>query len=575
MTITAFLVAVLLGYWPLPSNHGVTGTFTEFRNNHLHAGVDLSTAGQVGLPVQCFADGTVFRIKVQKRGYGKVMYVRHPGLNRISVYGHLDRFMPELEQIVQRFRETRKTRYPGDMFLEDPVWVRKGQVIAYSGETGAGWAHLHFELRDLANRPIDPVSEGFDMDHDRTPPRFHSLNIYPETAGSRINGSIQAASIPVLQQGPSTFTIPEPVLTAGPFLSSIALTDRDGKKGPLGIRSLSLFVDNEQVYRFHADRFTYDNWWQTAAVYDLATTRLSPSRYAYNLFRISGAELAVQEKGKWSLEPGHHSIRVQAVDFNNNPSELRFDWVQVPPEAPAATTLLTGVQYSNGSTVIDAAAITEQRTLTFGETPWEVVRIGPSATHCRLGNVHIQWMGFSDQWRLGHARNVQPQHVPKGLVSISGTFIHTGPGLSFLRSIRLTYDPGQRTVSDKEHWYRFDKAKKKWFVLRRLDPSSRQMLVSSHYRTGRFGVFRDEARPIVHDGPRYFRKMTVWKLTDVGSGIDDERITLRGPKGTVFQMAYDPDRKLAFVQKKLIPGSYVVRVFDRAGNEGSARSRLR
>ncbi len=572
--IRLLLLTAILGYWPLPTNQGVTGTFTEFRNNHLHAGMDMSTSGRVGLPVTCFEEGVVFRIKVQKRGYGKVMYVRHPGIDRITVYGHLDRFMPELEEIVDRYRLARHTRYPGDIFLEHPVSVRKNQIIAYSGETGAGWPHLHFEIRDLANRPINPVSEGFDMKYDRTPPRFHALHIYPETAGSRINDSNHSQRVPIEQLNASTFSIQSKIRTSGPFLASVDVTDGDGKKGPLGIRELTMFVNGEPAYRFHARQFTYDNWWQTAAVYDFNSTRLSPSRYTYNLFRIPGSTVSVQEDGKAGFQNGTNRIRIEALDFNNNRSTLNFIWICSAPAPPSPTTLDTGAQYSDGSTVIDAAAIVKQRTLSIENQKWDVVRVGPEPTHIHIRDVEIEWQGFSRQWRLARARPAKPNAYPKDLIPVKNTCVDTGPGLSFLRSIQLTYEPGRQGVSEKEDWYRFDPDKQKWIVLSRKEPSTTQSLASSYYRTARFAVFRDEARPIIHGNPEYLRNMTVWKVTDIGSGIDDERITLKRKDGKIFQMDYDPDRKLAFVDGKLKPGIYVIRVFDHAGNEGSARGRL-
>ena len=132
------------------------------------------------MPISCVDDGEIYRFKVQYRGYGKVLYVRHPERNVITVYGHLDRFMPEVEAIARQYRESRKTRYPGDIQLDKPIPVQKGQVIGYSGETGVGWPHFHFEVRDLANRPINPEKLGLRVRHDREKPVFRRLHFYPE-----------------------------------------------------------------------------------------------------------------------------------------------------------------------------------------------------------------------------------------------------------------------------------------------------------------------------------------------------------------------------------------------------------
>jgi len=56
---------------PLKKLYGITSSFGEFRENHFHSGIDFSTRGKVGETVFSIADGKIFRIKYQKRGYGK------------------------------------------------------------------------------------------------------------------------------------------------------------------------------------------------------------------------------------------------------------------------------------------------------------------------------------------------------------------------------------------------------------------------------------------------------------------------------------------------------------------------
>ena len=52
-------------------------SFGEYRPDHLHPGVDLSTGGRTGLPVVAVADGEIYRLKVEWRGYGRALYLRH------------------------------------------------------------------------------------------------------------------------------------------------------------------------------------------------------------------------------------------------------------------------------------------------------------------------------------------------------------------------------------------------------------------------------------------------------------------------------------------------------------------
>ncbi|MGD8376771.1 MAG: M23 family peptidase, partial [Acidobacteriota bacterium] len=64
--------------YPLPADLPATASFGEYRPGHLHAGLDFSTGGELGWPVRAAAAGEVFRLKVEPRGYGRAVYVRHP-----------------------------------------------------------------------------------------------------------------------------------------------------------------------------------------------------------------------------------------------------------------------------------------------------------------------------------------------------------------------------------------------------------------------------------------------------------------------------------------------------------------
>ena len=78
-----------------------SGTFTELRPNHFHAGVDLKTMGREGLPVYAVADGFVRRINVAINSYGKAVYIDHPKTNKTSVYAHLTQFSPKIQNFVK------------------------------------------------------------------------------------------------------------------------------------------------------------------------------------------------------------------------------------------------------------------------------------------------------------------------------------------------------------------------------------------------------------------------------------------------------------------------------------------
>lgn len=104
------------------------------RVHRMHNGVDFSVP--VGTPVYATGDGIVEFAGVDA-GYGITVRIQHPLADRRTIYAHLSRVADGIR--------------PG-------VRVQRGQVIAYSGNTGLSTApHLHYEVHTLRGEPLNPL----------------------------------------------------------------------------------------------------------------------------------------------------------------------------------------------------------------------------------------------------------------------------------------------------------------------------------------------------------------------------------------------------------------------------------
>jgi murein DD-endopeptidase MepM/ murein hydrolase activator NlpD len=99
----------------------------------MHGGIDFGAP--VGTPIHATADGVVeWASKHHNSGLGNMVKLVH-NYGFSTVYGHLDRIEAQVGQ-----------------------YVRRGELIGYSGNSGASTApHLHYEVRHL-NRRLDPDS---------------------------------------------------------------------------------------------------------------------------------------------------------------------------------------------------------------------------------------------------------------------------------------------------------------------------------------------------------------------------------------------------------------------------------
>ena len=109
----------------------MSANFGELRPNHFHSGIDLKTQGRIGLPVYAMDDGYVSRVVVSPWGFGRAVYINHSsGLT--TVYGHLDRFAPFIDEIVRRQQYEQEDFSIDCEFAEGEILVAQGDIIGYS-----------------------------------------------------------------------------------------------------------------------------------------------------------------------------------------------------------------------------------------------------------------------------------------------------------------------------------------------------------------------------------------------------------------------------------------------------------
>ena len=153
----------------------LSGTYGELRSNHFHSGIDIKTKGIEGLNVYSYANGYVSRIKISHGGYGKALYIKHPD-GTTTVYGHLKKFSSKIEKIVKS-KQYKRESYEIEFFPKgNEISVLKKELIAFSGNTGGtNGPHLHFEVRDQNQVPVNPLINARIFIEDDMPPLFKKL----------------------------------------------------------------------------------------------------------------------------------------------------------------------------------------------------------------------------------------------------------------------------------------------------------------------------------------------------------------------------------------------------------------
>lgn len=197
LTLILTLLIALGGYaqevdttyiWPTNASPYLSSTFGETRSAHFHAGLDIKTWGREGYEVYATRDGILSRILITNQGYGKAIYLRHPD-STYTVYAHLQRFNDRIQAIADSIRMP-DYRYEMHAFIEsEQIPIHQGDIIGYTGSTGIGPPHLHYEIRNAENEPLNPLRSNLTVE-DTRPPVFSALMIEPQHPSTIIDGGL-------------------------------------------------------------------------------------------------------------------------------------------------------------------------------------------------------------------------------------------------------------------------------------------------------------------------------------------------------------------------------------------------
>ncbi len=323
--------------WPTNASQYLTSAFCEFRPRHFHAAIDIKTWGRSGYKIFAIADGYIYRVRVSSAGYGKAIYLKLKD-GRFVVYAHLMGFTPELEQFTDSLRFARQTNILDVRLRPDQFPVKKGQHIGYTGETGIGVPHLHFEMRDSRNRPINPLQFYKDRITDTIAPRITHLAVIPWNAASTVQFRPEAQVIPI--NGSGTIRLKQPLFASGTVVLAVKTFDRaNGVGNRFGIYTAELFINGKRIFQAQYDRFDYSRTHLVELDKNFTLWRRGFGKFQ-NLFRHPLNTLQVYPdtpRGSGFLNarvlhPGENRFRIVVGDYHGNTTILTGTLIYLVPK---------------------------------------------------------------------------------------------------------------------------------------------------------------------------------------------------------------------------------------------------
>jgi hypothetical protein len=317
---------------------GLAGNFGELRPGHFHAGLDIRTQGKEGLKVKVIGDGYISRVGISLYGYGKVVYVTHSN-GYTSVYAHLQRFYPQLQEWVKNYQYTNKV-YELDVKIDSGLFnIKQGNRVGWSGNTGgSAGPHLHFEIRNTqSEKPINPLHFHIPV-KDNLRPTIHYLGIYPLSTTSYVAGKNEY-KLYKLEKNSNNYQL------AGNHIPKVygkigfGIEARDKTTGSpfrCGVYSIELSKNNTTVFKQQMDSLSFENTRQINAHTHFYEWKKNKRRIQRS-WLLPGNKLGIYPQQINSgqlffLDSSVYAMNYKVFDFSGNKTELNFKVKSNPKE---------------------------------------------------------------------------------------------------------------------------------------------------------------------------------------------------------------------------------------------------
>lgn len=424
--ILLILAACTLLYLRSKSSHGyfrapldrrlqLAANFGELREGHFHMGLDIRTGGREGLPVYAAADGYISHLSIREYGLGKALFITHPN-GLITVYGHLQRFTDTLESLALH-RQYAMQSWQQELDLAPGFYpVKKGMLIAYSGNTGASQApHLHFEMRDAATGVnINPQLEGLSIE-DNTPPVINGLYWYDRRYSTYLT---KARKIAIAGRDGRYQTVQPVIRLNSPLVSlGLAATDKSSSISRVsGIFGAALRLDDSLLHAFDLRRLSSSDTRYIDACIDYSKW-IRSGMYVQHLSTLPGNHAPIFTADRDGLihlrDTLIHIIRIRVNDIQNNQAELtaRIQYAPTPPDPGYEPVLFHTTAFSSGHSFSSGtvACLPGEESIIRGGS--FMVRFGPEAFYDRLP-FHWQELPDTDTRRASSLIYLHDPTVP-------------------------------------------------------------------------------------------------------------------------------------------------------------------
>jgi hypothetical protein len=239
---------------PIKQTLRISGNFGELRGGHFHAGLDIK--GSEGENIYAAEEGYVSRIKIQRGGYGRAVYIDHPN-GYTTVYAHLKSYHGYLGEYVLSQQQSAQSYEIDIRPTPGTISLQKGDLLGFLGNSGHSFgAHLHFEVREsVSDNPMNPMLFNIRPFDDQAP-TINSVRItgLDETFQKYGTNKFSTKKDKTGEYQPLNIQTQEAIVGL-----SIAGFDRNNfGSNQNGIYKMKMYVNGAPYYSFNMNAFSFE-----------------------------------------------------------------------------------------------------------------------------------------------------------------------------------------------------------------------------------------------------------------------------------------------------------------------------
>lgn len=558
--------------WPVKGIRAITGTFGEYRNTHFHMGMDFSTGGKKGLPIVSVAKGKIIKVQRYWTSIGNAVIVEHEdGMQ--ARYGHLSKFSPALDKLLKSstIAKTYKSRRDFDYTLENPIAVEQGEIIAYSGDTGVGPPHLHFELfkNGIYYNPRDfglGSLEGEDI-------VFLFITIRPETNRTFINGKHEPLTIPVVKEESAyILDFPEKIFVQGVVSIQLSGYQKNGNSR-LGLQQIQMEINQNPILKIQFKEIPKNQTQKFVLMYDAYQSKSNGDPFLYNLYSMEGngihglgdtmvgSGLISSYNLSWE---GENKVSIIASGLGDQVGELYFsiyrdhsDYSHI--QVPSFVYNVKKDRYTSIRSTDRYAELFFPTNSVFIPAKFEISELNPE----ELANLKIHEKGMVLESKV---YKITPEKFREFNLGYD-LYIRVHPKTDLSKCGLFEILPNGKIIpitgANISLWGKYLKARLK--------------------KTGTFAIFKDETPPQIELVSNYqnghvFQDSDfeiVWQLKDEGTGFDHNsvHVTVDGERGIAEIHPHTQQALIVEPSRMFEPGEHKMEiyVYDKVGNRSETK----